>query len=326
MSDAPRVLIVKTSSMGDVIHALPVAGDIARALPGAAIDWVVEESFAALPRLHPAVARVIPIALRRWRGALARPSTWRELREARGALRETDYRQIVDCQGLVKSAWVARWARGPLAGYDRDSIREPLAARFYDRRATVSRHLHAIERNRRLAAAALGYELDGPPRFGLTVPELAADELVAFAERGPFAVLATNASRATKLWPAEEWRAVEAELAARGLASALVWGTVTEQRATHERAAGMRAAWIAPRAGLSQLAALLARARIVVGLDTGVTHLAAAVGAPTIGIFCDYDPALAGITGDAPCASLGGACGGPAAREVVAAIDRLLGP
>jgi heptosyltransferase-1 len=325
MSDAPRVLIVKTSSMGDVIHALPVASDLARALPGATIDWVVEESFAALPRLHPAVARVIPIALRRWRAALARPSTWRELRAARRALRETDYRQIVDCQGLVKSAWVARWARGPVAGYDRASIREPLAARFYDRRVTVSRGLHAIERNRRLAAEAFGYELDGAPQFGLTVPALAVDELAAFAARGPFAVLATNASRATKLWPADAWRAVEAALAARGLASALVWGTAAEEQATRARAAGMRAAWVAPRAGLSQLAALLARARIVVGLDTGVTHLAAAVGAPTIGIFCDYDPALAGIAGDAPCASLGGAHGGPAAHEVVAAIDRLLG-
>lgn len=324
MSDAPRVLIVKTSSMGDVVHALPVASDVARALPGVAIDWVVEESFAALPRLHPAVSRVVPIALRRWRGALAAAATWSELATARRALRETQYRQIVDCQGLVKSAWVARWARGPVAGYDRDSIREPLAARFYDRRVAVPRRLHAIERNRRLAAEALGYEVEGAPRFGLSAPALADAELAAFAAQGPFAVLVTNASRATKLWSDDAWRAVEAALAARGLASVLPWGTDTEGGATRDRARAMRAAYVAPRAGLSQLAALLARARIVVGLDTGVTHLAAALGAPTIGIFCDYDPALAGVSGDAPCVSLGGAGGGPAAHEVIAAFDRML--
>jgi heptosyltransferase-1 len=324
MSDAPRVLIVKMSSMGDVIHALPVVNDIVRARPGASVDWIVEEGFSALPRLHPGVRQVLPVALRRWRRSLLASATWRELRTARRNVRATNYDRVIDIQGLLKSAWVARWARGPTAGFDRTSAREPIAARCYDRRFVVARTLHAIERNRRLAAEAIGYELDGPPRFALAVPALTHAELGNLARRGHYAVLLTNASRSTKLWPTESWRAVEVDLARRGLRSLLIWGTEEEGAATRARAANMLSADVAPRAGLDQLAALLAGARIVVGIDTGLTHLAAAVGAPTIGIFCDYDPKLVGISGDAACVSLGSATGGPSADEVLRALERVL--
>ncbi len=323
MGDAPRVLIVKMSSMGDVIHALPVVSDIVQACPGAAIDWVVEEGFSALPRLHPGVRNVVPVALRRWRRALLTPATWREWRAARRAIREAHYDRVIDIQGLLKSAWVSGWADGPSSGYDRDSAREPSAARCYDRRFAVSPSLHAIERNRRLAASALEYAVAGPPRFALTVPSLREPALLSLTTKGPYAVVLTNASRPTKLWPAEAWRVLEADLAQRGLRSILVWGSDAEGAATRERAAGMRAADVAPRTTLDQLAALLAGARVVIGIDTGLTHLAAAVGAPTIGIFCDYDPALVGVAGDAPCESLGGAGGGPQAAEVVAALARV---
>jgi heptosyltransferase-1 len=186
--------------------------------------------------------------------------------------------------------------------------------------------LHAIERNRRLPATALGYSIDGPPRYALSVPSLVLPELKQLAAQGRYAVLLTNASRSTKLWPAESWRAVEAALARRGLRSLLIWGSDDEGVATRSRAQGMVAAHVAPRAQLDQLAALLADARMVVGIDTGLTHLAAAVGAATIGIFCDYDPKLVGISGDARCESLGSASGGPSADEVLAALDRVLGP
>jgi heptosyltransferase-1 len=324
MGDAPRVLIIKMSSMGDVIHALPVVSDIVRARPGAAIDWVVEEGFSALPRLHPGVRTVLPVALRRWRRSLLAPATWHELRTARRQVRAANYDRVIDIQGLLKSAWVARWARGSTSGYDRASAREPLASRCYDRRFAVARTLHAIERNRRLAASALDYVAEGPPRFTLSMPALTRPELIDLAHRGPYAVLLTNASRSTKLWPAQSWRAVEADLARRGLHSLLVWGSDAEGAATRERAQGMVAAQVAPRSALDQLAALLAGARVIVGIDTGLTHLAAAVAAPTIGIFCDYDPKLVGITGDAPCASLGSAAGGPTANEVLAALEQVL--
>lgn len=323
MPTAPRVLIVKTSSMGDVVHALPMVSDIARAHPGATIDWVVEEGFAAIPRLHPAVARVIPVAVRRWRRRFAAPGTWREWRAAKAALRAQRYDRIVDCQGLIKSAWLARRARGPVAGPDAASAREPLAACLYAQRIRVPQPLHAIERNRRIGAAALGYAADGSPRFGLRPPALEG-ELRALVGGRDYAVLLTNASRATKLWPDERWATVEAWLAARGLLSLLFWGSDEEGVRTCARAAGMRDAEVAPRAPLDAIAATLAGARVVVGLDTGLSHLAAAVGAPTVGIYCDYDPALAGITGDAPCESLGGVGRAPSTDEVIAAIERVL--
>lgn len=323
MQTAPRVLIVKTSSMGDVVHALPMVSDIARAHPGATIDWVVEEGFAAIPRLHPAVARVIAVALRRWRKRLASPRTWREWRAMKAALRAQRYDRIVDCQGLIKSAWLARSARGPVAGPDAVSAREPLAACFYGERIGVPRALHAVERNRRIGAAAFGYTPDGPPRFDLKAPAVEG-ELRALADERPYAVLLTNASRATKLWPDARWAAVEAWLAARGLRSLLFWGSDEEGVRTCARAAGMRDAEVAPRAPLDAIAAVLAGARVVIGLDTGLAHLAAAVGAPTVGIYCDYDPALVAITGDAPCESLGGVDRAPSAEEVIAAIERVL--
>lgn len=320
----PRVLIVKTSSLGDVVHALPLASDIARAWPGAAIDWVVEEGFDAIPRLHPAIDRVIPVALRRWRRSPFGAATWHEIGAALRALRSRTYDAVIDCQGLLKSALIAGFARGPVWGPGPRSAREPLASVFYRHRVPVPWQQHAIARSRALGAAAFGYAATDAPRFALQVTPLAQPQLVDFAQRGPYAVLLTNASRATKLWPDQRWRAVEAWLAQRGLASALFWGSADEERATNARATGMQRAWVAPRTALPPLAALLAGARVVIGLDTGLTHLAAAVGAPTVGLFCDYDPKLVGVTGDAPCVSLGGVGHAPATAEVIAAIERVL--
>ncbi len=306
--------------MGDIVHALPLASDLAARLPQARIDWVVEESFAAIPRLHPAVARVIPVALRRWRRHLLSAATWSEVRAARRLLREFAYDRIIDCQGLLKSAWIARWARGPRTGPDRRSAREPLAAAFYQQAVPLPRDLHAIERNRRLGAAAFGYSIEAAPRFELQPPRVVEP----VQPDAPYAVLLTNASRASKLWPDERWRTVEAWLAARGLRSLLLSGTSDEALATGRRAAEMRAAVSLPRMALDAAASLLAGARVVVGLDTGLTHLAAALGAPTVAIYCDYDPALVGVVGAAPCASLGGVGQSPAAEAVIEAAARVV--
>ena len=141
-----RLLIVKTSSMGDVVHALPALTDLLQRHPSAEVEWLVEAPFAAIPALHPGVRRVWPMAWRKWRKALWRP----EVRSAIGALRaglaSRPYDLVLDLQGLLKSALWARQARGPVAGYDRHSIREPMAAWFYARRAAVPRSLHAVER------------------------------------------------------------------------------------------------------------------------------------------------------------------------------------
>lgn len=317
---APRILIVKTSSMGDIVHALPLVSDLAAHLPGARIDWVLEEGFAPIARLHPAVDRVFRIALRRWRKQPLDGTTWSELRAARAQLREQRYDRIIDCQGLAKSAWVAHWARGPRTGFDRASAREPLAALVYSQKVAVARDLHAVARNRALGAAAFDYPIKSPPRFGLRVP--AAPE--ALLPSNDYAVLLTNASRPTKLWPDARWRTVEAWLAQRGLASLLFWGSTPEQDATRARASAMQRATLLPRLSLDAAAAVLAGARVVIGLDTGLSHLAAAVGVPTVGIYCDYDPALVGLIGDAPCESLGGVNQAPSADDVTAAAARVM--
>jgi len=314
-----RILIVKTSSMGDVVHALPLAADLAAQVPDAQIDWLVEESFAAIPAMSRHVARVNTVALRRWRRTPLSPAVWREAGAVRRALREARYDRVLDAQGLLKSAWVARWADAPVAGPSSASARERVAALFYAQRIGIPRGLHAVERCRRLGAAVFGYPMDGTPRFDMAV---AAEPAVAVAE--PSAVLLVNASRPTKLWDEARWVALEGELAAGGLTSVLFWGSAEAEQRARRLAAAMQRALVAPRAPLDAIAATLQRAQVIVGLDTGLTHLAAALGRPTVGIYCDYDPRLVGLVGDGPVHSLGGVGQSPSVEDVGAAVARVM--
>jgi heptosyltransferase-1 len=197
--------------------------------------------------------------------------------------------------------------------------RERIAALFYARRFEIARSAHAIERCRRLGAAAFGYATKGTPRF-----DLAATEAPAVRPAGPYAVLLVNASRATKLWPEACWIELERWLAARGLVSVLFWGSADEEARTRSLAMRMQQAVVAPRSPIGPIAATLAQARLVVGLDTGLSHLAAALGRPTVALYADYDPALVGVVGDGPVASLGGVDRPPATSEVIEAAERLL--
>ncbi|MDQ3188250.1 MAG: lipopolysaccharide heptosyltransferase I [Pseudomonadota bacterium] len=318
-----RILIVKTSSMGDVVHALPLAADIVRARPDATVDWLVEESFASIPPMSRYVQNVHQVALRRWRRRPFDSAVWREVRMAKNKLRAARYDLALDVQGLAKSAWLARWTGAPVAGFNSATARESLAAHFYQRSFDVPRHLHAVERCRRLGALALAYPLAGPPRFGL---ENKVGQRAVGSERG--AVLLVNASRATKLWDEDCWLAVEGWLSQRGIASVLFWGSAAEQRRTESLAAQMQNASVRPPSSIDAIASTLSAAAIVIGLDTGLTHLAAALGRPTVGIYCDYDPALAGLLGDGTAenavASVGSAIAPPLADDVIAAMTRVL--
>jgi heptosyltransferase-1 len=318
-----RILIVKTSSMGDVVHALPLAVDIAHALPDAQVDWLCEEAFAAIPAMSRNVSGVHCVALRRWRTRPFDPAVWREVRIAKSGLRDTHYDLVLDVQGLAKSAWLARWTGAPVTGFDSSTAREGIAAHFYQRSFEVPRSLHAIERCRRLGAAALGYAITGAPRFGI-----APNVEPGASNNEPMAVLLVNASRATKLWHEEHWIAVERWLAHQGIASVLFGGSAQERSRSELLAARMQRAEVSPPATLVTIASALATASIVIGLDTGLTHLAAALGRPTVGIFCDYDPALVGLTGDADAGnaviSVGSAIAAPAASEVIDAAARVM--
>lgn len=314
-----RILFVKTSSLGDVIHHCPAVTDVLRRDPTAFVDWVVEEPFAEIAALHPGVRRVLPVAVRRWRSRILSPAVWGEIAAFRRALAEQAYDCVIDTQGLFKSALISRWARGPRHGYAADSAREPWASRFYDVRHSVPRELHAVERNRRLSAAALGADLQGDCDYGLR----AADALP-FPMHKPYCVLLSMSSRADKLWPELHWAALARALSARGLQPVLPWGS-EEERARCERIAqDAGGAFVPRRMRLGELAALLKRARAVAGVDTGLAHLAVALGVPAVGIYCSTAPALTGLYGTTPLANVGDAAGVPAVDAVLGALEAFL--
>lgn len=313
-----HVLIVKTSSMGDVVHALPAVSDLLRHCPGVTIDWLVEAPFAAIPKLHAGVQRVIPIAWRKWRRNLLQANTREAIAKARSELRAERYDLVLDLQGLLKSALWGLQAHGPLVGYDRHSAREPLASMFYSRSLRVPRDEHAIVRCRQLAAMALGYPMPtSAPAFGLRVPTLS------WPLPARFAALIPNASRPEKLWPEARWVAVGRKLRSAGLVPVVLWGSEAEQTMA-ERIAADCSGTVPPFLKVAEMTALLAQARCVVGLDTGFSHLAAALGRPVVGIYCDHEPGLAGITGPGPVASVGGKGRVPKLQEVMALVEQQL--
>ena len=312
------VLLVKTSSLGDVVHNLPVVSDIRRALPDAQIDWVVEQSFAAIPALHPSVRRVVHCELRRWRRSWLSASMRAEWRGFVAELRAERYDTIIDTQGLLKSALVTWRARGHRVGLDWRSSREPLRA-FYDRTFRVPRSLHAVERNRRLAGLALGYEVTGAPDYGIRCEPSTAPWL----PREPYAVLLHATSHPRKLWPEPNWVALGTRLAGAGFSLVLPWGKDEEHARAHLLANRLPSACVAPAIDLTQLAAVLAGASAAVGVDTGLTHLAAALGVPVVGIYGPTDPALTGICAATPAVNRGGRGRFPSVEEVAEALSAL---
>jgi len=297
-----RVLLIKTSSLGDVIHCLPAVSDLARQVAGLGLDWVVEEALAQIPRLHPGVTRTIPIGMRRWRRRPLAPSTWREAAGLRRTLAEAPYDAVIDAQGLIRLAWLGRLARGPLCGYDARSVREPLASLFYQRRLAVSVSLHAAERMRRLAAQALGYEPPPTMDYGLSIEARRPGWLGA----GRFIVALHGTARPDKAWAETNWVELARRAAAAGLTLLLPWGADEERRRAERIAATAPGALVAPRLDYGDLAALMAAAAAVVGVDTGLTHLASAVGAPVVALYAASWPDVNGVVGPGFIANLGG--------------------
>ncbi|MBX6329354.1 MAG: lipopolysaccharide heptosyltransferase I [Pseudolabrys sp.] len=310
------ILFIKTSSLGDVVHHMPAVTEAHKALPEARLTWLVEEAFAPLVRLHPAVADVIPVAWRRWRRSLWAPATLGEIARSLRRMRARRYDAIVDSQGLLRSAALARLARGVRHGYDAASIREPPAARLYDRRHAVGRDRHAVERNRALSGLALGYVPQGDPDFGLDRARFARAE-------ARYAVLLHATARADKEWPEGHWIALGQALAARGLALVLPWGTAEERARSERIAAALPRARVPERAPLDEVARLIAGARLAVGVDTGLTHLAAALGVPLVAIFTGSDPRLTAPVGRGPVTVLGARGRAPALADVEKAAESL---
>jgi heptosyltransferase-1 len=314
-----RILLVKTSSLGDVVHNLPVASDIATAFPGAEIDWVVEESIAALPELHMSVRFTIPVAVRRWHESGWGPGTWREIGSFIDRLRAERYDAVIDSQGLFKSALITRAARGVRYGLGWRASREPLFP-FYDRTFHVPRDVHAVDRNRLLAARALGYTEPTKIDYGISAPAS-----VSTMSAGDYAVLLHATSARDKLWPEEHWIEIGRVLMERGVTGVLPWGSEAERARSDTLAKDIPGAVVPPRMDVREVASFLAGARYVVGVDTGLTHLAGALGVPTVGIYVATDPSRTGLRGCAHAANLGGKGQLPRVQDVLQALHGLSG-
>ena len=313
-----RILLVRLSSLGDVLHTFPAVTDLARAAPGTELDWVIEEAYVPLVRMHPAVSHAIPFALRRWRRSLLRAAVWRELGAFRHALRDRAYDAVIDAQGLVKSAWVADLARGRVHGYSRAAAREPLAARFYRYKYDIGPELHSVERYRRLLARVVGYTPPAAIDYGIAAPPRPP-----FAPQGRYAVLLHSTARTEKLWPEASWIELGRALESRSLTCVLPWGDEAERSRAGRLAGALGQAVVAPRLSLAEAAGLIGHAAAVIGLDTGLMHLAVALRTPVVAVFCNSDPARTGPLGSGPIAVRGGLGDPPTAAAVLAALDEV---
>ncbi|MGN6310320.1 MAG: lipopolysaccharide heptosyltransferase I [Xanthobacteraceae bacterium] len=310
------LLFVKTSSLGDVVHNMPALTEARRRWPNAHIGWVVEEAFAPLARLHPGVDEVIAVATRRWRSGLLSTATWRDVGTFRSVLQARSYDRVVDTQGLLRSALIAAQARGERHGYDRFSIREPMASWFYDVRHAVAKDQHAVLRNRALAGLSLDFVPSDVIDYGLPRRSDASST--------PYAVLLHGTSRANKEWRESNWIGLGQALRRKGLGVLLPWGTEAE-RVRGERLAGaIKGAEVLPRRPLDETAQVIANAALVVGVDTGLLHLAAAYAVPLIGVFISTDPTLTGPIGPGPIDIIGSKGDYPGYARAVDAAERLL--
>ncbi len=290
-----KALIIKTTSLGDVLHTLPAVADATRHYPGLALDWVVEEGLADIAGWHPAVARRIPVATRRWRRDWSR-GAWSEARQFWRTLRATHYDVIIDAQGLMKSALIARAARGERWGWARDSARERLASSAYHYRVHGPGNRHAITRNRQLFAAALGYRFDDLDLdYGIDPTRL--PEPGDLKPRDRYLVFLHGTTWRSKHWPESCWEALLTIAGRHGLRVLLPWGSATELSRAERLVATAPHASVLPRLDLSQVAALLRGAAGAVAVDTGLGHLAAALDTPCVSLYGATDPRRTGTRG-----------------------------
>ena len=284
-----KILLIRVSSMGDVLHNLPVVDDLLRHFPTASIDWVVEEAYVNLVRLHPGVARIIPFALRRWRKSLRSAGTRAEIQHFYRELRRERYDLILDTQGLLKTGLImglARCAAGGrkvgLANGTTGSGYEGISRIFHDHSVPVARQTHAVLRGRLVAAAASGYTVDSPASFGLTRPAGQPDWL----PRTPYAVFFHGSAGAAKKWSRENWLLIGQRLAELGLPVLLPWGNADEHAEANAMAAALPNARVLPALSMAEAIILAQAAAIAIGVDTGLTHIAAAYETPTIELYC----------------------------------------
>ena len=288
-----KVLIVKTTSMGDVIHTLPAVTDAGKALADVSFDWVVERSFAEIPKMHPLVNKVIPVSVRQWRKNWLksfRSEDWKLFREG---IKENKYDIVIDAQGLMKSALIARMANGQRYGFDRQSAREPVASFFYQHKIHVDKNQHAILRARQLFAKTLGYDFDPKVvEFGID-----RSKIVSSHPGKPYLVFLHGTTWETKHWPEAYWCELAGKCVANGYEIKLPWNGGAEKNRADRIAVISDAITVLPKLNIMGVAEVIAAATGVVTVDTGLGHLCAALDVPTVSLYGPTDPLKIGTRG-----------------------------
>jgi heptosyltransferase-1 len=323
-----KILLVRVSSLGDVLHNLPMVADLLRHDPAAQIDWVVEEGYVSLVRLHPRVRRIIPFALRRWRKSLGSAATRAEIAAFVRTLREEQYDYVFDTQGLLKTGIImglARLAKGGrkvgLANGSEGSGYEGLSRIFHTDSVKLDPRTHAVARGRLVAGAALGYKaLDHAPDFGLPPPQ--ADTRPAWMPEGDYAVFFHGTARNAKKWAAANWIALGNALAPMPVL--LAWGSPLEKAEAEALAARLPNARVLPKLSMMEAVSLARHTALAIGVDTGLTHIAAAFLRPTVEIYADSPKWKTEGNWSPRIVNLGERGAPPSAEQVIAAARALL--
>lgn len=293
-----HVLVVKTSSMGDVIHTLPAVTDARNALPGITFDWVVEEAFKDIPASHPAVNEVIPVAMRRWRKNILAALVSREFRQFRESLRRNCYDLVIDAQGLLKSALITQLSGARSVGLSWQSAREPLCSLFYHQKVKASHNQHAVEKVRLLFAEALEYEVPQDlGHYGISSELRSLGKGLEKTSRAKQILLIHGTTWESKQWPLEYWQQLAQQVIDRGYRALLPWGDAKEKQRAELIAQCNPDVVVLPKLEIRELMQILAAVEGVVSGDTGLGHLAIACGAATLAIYGPTDPHLSGTYG-----------------------------
>jgi heptosyltransferase-1 len=325
---ALNILLVRVSSLGDVLHNLPMVADILRRHPDANIDWVVEEGYVSLVRLNPHVRKIIPFALRRWRKNLGDKATRAEIKAFFSTLRQQRYDYVFDTQGLLKTGIIMGAARVVpggqkvgLANGSEGSGYEGISRIFHTKSIALDPRTHAVARGRLVAGAALGYPVDAAPDFGLPGPTTANRPQWMPAQ--DYAVFFHGTARDAKKWATANW--IDTANALAPMPVLLAWGSPNEQREAEAIAAGATNAVVLPRLSMDEAIALARNTALAIGVDTGLTHIAAAFVRPTIELYCDSPKWKTEGNWSPRIVNLGDKGAPPSVPEVLAAVQRLKG-
>ncbi len=288
-----KVLLIKTSSLGDLIHCMPAVNDLAQHRPDIELHWLVEEAFIGIPGWHPFVKKSFAYAQRRWRKSYFSRQTRHEIRQLKKQLINEQYDAVIDAQGLLKSALAARWLKAPKYGYDKHSIREPLAANFYNKKFKCSLQQTAISRNKQLLAWAFDYTATSSVSFGLKI--IQPNNMLLPTE--PYAIFLHGTNWESKVWPTSRWVDSAQFLISQGVKVFIPWSNEAEKLRA-EDIAKSSGAQVLDKMSLHCLSYLLQHAKIVIGCDTGLSHITAALATPTLALYGASNSELTGLVGN----------------------------